>query len=281
MSELSLQRVWLGFSLQNAGCPTFSLDEQACLSINFQDAHERALCLLAEETAAVRWQRLPSLLSSQEKPGEAYLIADSPWLAEHQREGRLATGRIYQHLKLNFADHGVLEFLAVALSWHEAGSTALEPIALAVDSAGPPAAEVQISFQAHREGAKGFYRFALEDLPATVQPWPAGLPLPETIPAGFTNLSAPDRPGLYAAVWPDGQLRCLAQVGQGQPRKWLSLWHNRAQAAVAWADSQAVVVYRPDKTLETISPNEPAGETFPIPLSFFDWTSEVILEILS
>ena len=99
----------LGFSVADASSPNLHLVDQV-LTVTFTDWREQSITLVCHDTAALRWQEAERQVDN-ERDDETFVVSNSTWLAEHERQGVLWGTKPFRHLKLNFNAAGTLEVL--------------------------------------------------------------------------------------------------------------------------------------------------------------------------
>ena len=100
----------LGFVVADAESPRLELEGQV-LTLRFVDWTDHEVVAVFENAIAVRWQEAEHFFGPEDRYDSCSEILDSPWLAEHERQGMTFGDLNFRHLKMNFNAAGVLEVL--------------------------------------------------------------------------------------------------------------------------------------------------------------------------
>ena len=104
----------LGFSVADAERPILELKGHS-LTICFPDWRGQTVVVAFDDTIAVRWQEAEYFFTTEERFDSTYVVEDSTWLDEHDKQAMTWTGSGHRHLKLNFNAAGVLEVLCTSV----------------------------------------------------------------------------------------------------------------------------------------------------------------------
>lgn len=109
-SEETTEPIDLGFSVADAESPDLNLSGQT-LTVRFVDWTESPIVFVCRNVIAVRWQEADTYIDEADRYDATRVVANSAWLAEHDRLGCLFGDDPFVHLKLNFNAAGILEIL--------------------------------------------------------------------------------------------------------------------------------------------------------------------------
>jgi len=107
-----------GFSVADGESPKLELDGQT-LTLRFVDWQECAVTVRFADAVAVRWQEAEHYYEGDDPYDGCSLVEDSPWVAEHVRQGCTFGEAEFRHIKLNFNAAGILEVLCTDLRIQE------------------------------------------------------------------------------------------------------------------------------------------------------------------
>jgi len=71
---------------------------------------------VCRDAIAVRWQEADRYIDANDRYDGTFVVRNSEWLAEHDRQRMLFGKEPFQHLKLNFNAAGILEVLCTMTS---------------------------------------------------------------------------------------------------------------------------------------------------------------------
>jgi len=100
-----------GFSTADAQYPSLEL-RAGELHLRFIDWREQPIHAVFDDVVAFQWGEAQG--ATELRNDESYVVTNSPWLNQYQRE-ELATAA-HRHFKLCFNEVGVLEVLALGVS---------------------------------------------------------------------------------------------------------------------------------------------------------------------
>lgn len=104
----------VGFVVADAEAPRLELRDQS-LTLSFVDWKDNDVRAKFSDVIGVRWQEADGHLLPGERDDSVYLIEDSTWLSEHDRQAVTWTDSGHRHLRLNFNAAGVLEVLCTTV----------------------------------------------------------------------------------------------------------------------------------------------------------------------
>lgn len=101
----------LPFSTADAEAPDITLTNGRA-RVSYRDWREQPIVLLFNEVAAITWDESEAAFSAGHRDDSAYVVHDSPWLAQHRTA--LPTENRH-HFLLAFNGVGVLQVVASSL----------------------------------------------------------------------------------------------------------------------------------------------------------------------
>lgn len=96
--------------MADATSPVLNLDGQV-LTARFLDWQEQCVTLVCHDVVALRWQEADRYVDENDRYDSTFVVQNSEWLAEHERQGVLFGTDEFRHMKLNFNAAGILEVL--------------------------------------------------------------------------------------------------------------------------------------------------------------------------
>ncbi len=114
-----------------------------------------------------------------------------------------------------------------------------------------------------------YTRFTAENLSSKFAVWPPGLREPRSEEAPISAAARP-KPGFYFSTYPNGQLRVIAEVKQGELHRWLWLGDGVASGYLREAGPFAEQYY-PDGRIEGFSPYDDTSPPVLTDMPFAIW----------